>query len=89
MRKPYQPPPYVEAALIDDLKIGFPMIFSEANIIGGDRFHVGYNEENWQLTARVVLRWQLAGEDEAQQMVAYSYDADATAPGGFRWVCEG
>lgn len=45
MRKPYQPPLCVEAALFEDLKIGFPMIFSEANTIGGDRFHVGYNEE--------------------------------------------
>lgn len=65
-----------------------PMIFSDANIISGDRFHVGYNEQNWQLTARVVLRWQLAGEDEAQQMVAYSNVADATALGGFRWIFE-
>jgi len=88
MQKPYQPPPYVEAELIADLKIGFPMIFSAKNIIDGDRFHLGYRLESWLLSARVVLHWQLAGEAEAQQMVAYSYQADPAAPGGFRWVCE-
>lgn len=88
MPKPYLPPPYIDAALQADLRAGFPSIFAADNLVVGERTSVVYEQKNWQLTAVVTLRWQLAGEEASQQMVDYRYQAAASAPGGFTWVCE-
>lgn len=88
MPKPNMPPPYVDAALQADLRAGYPSIFAATNLVVGDRTTVVYEQRNWQLSAVVTLRWQLAGEDACQQMVDYRYQSAAGAPGGFTWECQ-